>query len=85
MWRLVKKRVFARWYIAKDEALIWRLGCAMKARLQEYRKRRAEETGAEVEILMGSESPLHREAWHRIKGRYKAAVDRAPLPAWVTL
>ena len=34
---------------------------------------------------MRSDLPLHREAWHRIKGCYKAAVDRALLPAQVTL
>ena len=34
---------------------------------------------------MGSDPPLHREAWHRIKGCYKAAVDRDPPPARVTL
>ena len=34
---------------------------------------------------MGSNPPLDREAWHRIKGWYKATVDRAPLPARVTL
>ena len=39
----------------------------------------------EVETLMGSYPPLHQKVWHRIKGWYKAAVDRAPPPAWVTL
>ena len=29
--------------------------------------------------------PLIQEAWHRIKGWYKAAVDCAPLPARGTL
>ena len=42
-------------------------------------------SGAEVEALLGSDPPLHREAWHRIKEWYKAAVDHAPPPAWVTL
>ena len=28
---------------------------------------------------------LHREAWHRIKGWYKAAVDHSPPPARVAL
>ena len=39
----------------------------------------------EVETLLGSDPPLHREAWHRIKGWYKAAVDCDPPPAQVTL
>ena len=33
---------------------------------------------------MGSNPPLHRESWHRIKGWYRTAVGRAPLPTWVT-
>ena len=36
-------------------------------------------------MLLGSDPPLHQEAWHRIKGWYQAAVDRAPPSAWVTL
>ena len=53
--------------------------------LRTDRKRRAEEAGAEVEALLGSDRPLHRETCHRIKGWYKAAVNRAPPPARVTL
>ena len=50
------------------------------------RIRRAEEAGAEVEALLGAaDAPLHQEAWHRIKGWYKAAVDHALPPARVTL
>ena len=84
-WRLVDKRVSVRRYIAKDQALIWRLGRAIKAILREDRKRKTEETGVEVETLLGSDPPLNREAWHRIKGWYKAAVYHALLPARVTL
>ena len=84
-WRLVYERVSALWDISKDQALIWRLGHAIKESLREDRKRRAEEAGADVETLLGSDPPLYREAWHRIKGWYKAAVDRDPPPARVTL
>ena len=35
--------------------------------------------------MLGSDPPLHREAWHRIKVWYKAAFGRAPPPAWVAL
>ena len=34
---------------------------------------------------MGADPPLIQEAWHCIKGWYKAAVNRAPPPARVTL
>ena len=61
------------------------MGRAIKASLQDDRRRRAEEAGAEVEELMGLDPPLHREAWHRIKEWYKATVDWAPPPAQVNL
>ena len=53
--------------------------------MREDRKRREEEAGEELETLMGSDPPLHWEAWHRIKEWYKAVVDRATPPARVTL
>ena len=71
--------------VVKDQALIRRLGRAIRASLKIDRKRRAEDAGAEVEALLVSDPPLHREAWHRIKGWYKAAFNRAPPPARVTL
>ena len=41
--------------------------------------------GEEVETLLG-EDPLNaKEAWIRLKGWYKAAVNRAPPPARATL
>ena len=44
-----------------------------------------EEAGEEVKRLIGSDPPLHREAWHRMKGWYWSAVDRTPPPDWVNL
>ena len=85
MWRLVYKRVSARQDPLKYQVLIWRLGRAIAASLKDDRRRRAEEAGVEVETLLGSDPPLHREDWHRIKGWYRAAVERAPPPARVTL
>ena len=38
-----------------------------------------------MEALVGSDTPLIQDAWHRIQGWYKAAIDRAPPPARVTL
>ena len=84
-WILVDKRVSAFRDLAKDQALIRRLGRAIKASLRDDRRRRAERTGEEAESLMRSDPPLHREAWHRIKGWYKAVADRAPPPARVTV
>ena len=74
-----------RRYPAKDQSLIWRLGRAIAESLKGGRRRREEEAGLEVEALLGSDPPLHWEAWHWIKGWYRAAFDRALTPAWVTL
>ena len=41
--------------------------------------------GVELEALLGADPPVHREAWHWIKGWYKAAVDHNTRPARVTL
>ena len=38
-----------------------------------------------MEALLMAEPPLIQEAWYRIQGWYKSAVDRAPPPARVTL
>ena len=61
------------------------MGRAIAASLKGDRRRRAEEAGEEVEALLRLDPPLHWEAWHRIKGWYRAAVDPAPPPARVTL
>ena len=53
--------------------------------MHDYRRRQAEEAGAEVEALMGSDPSLHWESWHQIKGWYRATVDLSPPPARVTL
>ena len=42
-------------------------------------------TGVEVETLLGEDPPNPEEAWRRLKGWYKAAVNRAPPPAQATL
>ena len=41
--------------------------------------------GGRGEALLGADPPLIQEAWHRIQGWYKAAVDHALPPAQVTL
>ena len=53
--------------------------------LKTDRRWRAEEAEAEVESVLDLDSPLHWEAWHRIKGWYKAVVKHALTPALVTL
>ena len=43
--------------------------------------RKDDKAGAEVEALVKADPPLIQEAWYRLQGWYKAAVDRAPPPA----
>ena len=80
-WRLVDERVSTRRDPTKGQTIRRRLGRAIKASLTADRRRHGDEAGAEVEALVGAEPSLIQEAWHRIKGWYKAAVDRAPPPA----
>ena len=61
------------------------LGHAIVASLKGDRRRRTEEAGKDVEKLLGLDSPLHREAWHRMKMWDRTAVDHALPPAGVTL
>ena len=85
MWKLVDKRVSACQYRAKYQSLIWRLGRAIAAILKGDRRRQAEEAGAKVDTLIGSDPPLHREPCQRLKGWYRAVFVRAPPPARVAL
>ena len=64
---------------------IWRLGCAIRASLQGDRKRRVDTVGKGVESLLGGYPPNSKEAWRRLKGWYKAVVNRSPPPARATL
>ena len=60
---------------------IRRLGRAIWASLQGDRKRRVETMGQEVETLLEEYPPNVKEAWRRLKGWYKVAVNRSPPPA----
>ena len=79
-WRLVDERVSARMGTGVYTR-IWRLVRAIQARLQGDRKRRVEVAGQEVETMLGKDPPNPKEAWRRLKGWYKAAVNRALPPA----
>ena len=83
-WRLVDKRVSARRGTRVRER-IRRLGRAIRASLKGDRKRRVEAAGTDVEVLLGGDPPNAKEAWRRMKGSYRAAVNRAPPPARATL
>ena len=69
-WRLVDERVSTRQDPTKYQSLIWILVSVIAASLKRERRRWAEEAGAEVETLLGSDPPIHREAWHQLKGWY---------------
>ena len=84
-WRLVDDRVSACRDIAKYQSVIQSLRRAIVERLKVDRRHWAEESGEAVEKLLGSDPPLHREAWHRLKGWYQTAVDRSTPPNRLTL
>ena len=79
-WRFADERVSARKRTGV-RVRIQRLGRAIRASLQGDRKQRVETAGTDVESLLGGEPPNPKEAWRRLKGCYKAAVNRAPPPA----
>ena len=84
-WQLVDKRVSTRRDPRYGKADRRMLGKEITASLAHVRRMRAEEAGAEVEALMKADPPLLQEAWYRLQGWYKAAVDRALPPARATL
>ena len=79
-WRLFDKRVSARRETG-FQARIRRLGHAIRASLQGDRKRRVETARQEVETLLGENPPKPKEACRRLKGWYKATINRALPPA----
>ena len=84
-WRLIDERVSMRQDPRYGKADRQNLGKEITKRLAQDRQRRTEEAEAEVEALMKADPPLIQEAWHRLQGWYKAAVDRAPPPDQATL
>ena len=79
-WRLVDERVFAR-RVTGVRVRIWRLGRAIRASLKGDMKWRVETVGTYVKALLGGDPPNAKEAWRRMKGWYRDAVNRAPPPA----
>ena len=59
-WRLVNKRVSARWGMGVHARI-------RRASLQGDRKRRVETSEQEVETLLGEDPPNAKEAWRRLK------------------
>ena len=82
--RLADKRVSAK-RGTRLRARLRRLGRAFMAILKGDRKRRVEDAGKDVEALLGGYPPNAKEAWRRMKGWYRAAVNRGPPPARATL
>ena len=79
-WRLVDERVSARRGTRVRES-IWRLCRAFRASLKGDRKQRVEAAGTDVETLLGGDPPNVKEAWRRMKGWYRDAVNRDLPPA----
>ena len=80
-WRLIEERVSARQDPRYGQEFKRKLGRSVKSSLAADQKQRADEAGSEVEALVKADPPLIQEAWYRIQGWYKAAVDCALPPA----
>ena len=80
---LINTRIAAR--RRKDQQISQVLSHDIKAGLLEERRRQAAEAGYAVESLLASDPPIIQEAWIRIRGWYKAAVDLPPPPERVSL
>ena len=76
MWRLVDERVSAR-RGTRVRARIRRLGRDIRESLKGDRKRRVEAVGTDMEALLGGDPPNSKEAWRRMTGWDRAAVNRA--------
>ena len=63
------------------KARIRRLSQEIAASLKGDRNRMVEIAGEEVETLLGADPSNQKEAWRRLKGCYKAAVNREPPPS----
>ena len=66
-------------------ARIRRLGRVIRASLKGDRRWRVEAAGTDVKALIGGYPPNAKELWRRMKGWYKAAVNRDLPPARATL
>ena len=79
-WKLVDERVTVR-REPRAKTAMQRLGRAIQASLKGDRRRRVEEAGTAVEVLLREDLPNAKEAWRRMKGWYQAAAKRGPPPA----
>ena len=57
----------------------------IRAALKKYRRHWVDAEEEDVEQLLTGDPPLRREAWRRMRGWYRAAVDHAFPPARFTL
>ena len=74
-WKLVDERVKVR-RKPRAQTEMRRLGRAIQASLKGDRRRRVEEAGSAVEVLLGEDPPNAKEAWRRTKGWYQAAAKK---------
>ena len=84
-WRLIDERVSACRDPRYGMAYRRRMRKAVQNSLAADMRWRADEAGAEVEALVKADPPLIQEAWYRLQGWYKMAVDCTPPPARATL
>ena len=81
MWRLVDTRVSMRQYTVCNQGLLRRLSRQIEASLKEDWKQRLETTRGNIEELLTSEPPHHKESVHQMKWWYQVMAGRAFPPA----
>ena len=74
-WRLIYTMIPEHWSRDSEQRHIRAISQQIKASLQDDRQRRSAEAGYADEYLLATEPPLIREAWIRMKGWYKDAVN----------
>ena len=81
MWRLVDTRVSLRQYTMCNHGLLQHLTCQIAASLKADWKPRVGTARGNIEDLLTSEPPHHKEALHQMKWWYKVMAGRALPPA----
>ena len=81
MWRIVNTRVSMCQYTVCKQGLLQRLIFQIAARLKADWKPRVGTARGNIEDLLTSEPPHHKEALHHMKWWYKAVAGRALPPA----
>ena len=85
MWKIFDTRVSMRQDTTCNQGLIRRLRCKIVASLKADQQRQVETESGNIEHILTSNPPLHKESWKQMKGRYKVAHSRVSPPVRITI